>query len=617
MFALRAACCNLPSLALIRLSIGGRFTVHHCLALHPSLRPACLVQCAAVRCHLRARTATFPARLRMESSQAFSPARFTASTTSSSSPPPAAASEEELDHPYHHRSHDHRPLISRRGVDSTEDVDGYVDRPPSTLLQLASCLLLVILSFLVGVSSAYYLLSPRSIYPPLSCPLHVPITASSSPAAALSLSSNGVPGWSSGALADVDVQYDPAATNGAIAAAGAAFPLPGTKVSNFTVEAALPPSRWPRSIDRQSHQQAGIASVGASKDADTDPFISGSPARFQSAVRGAIVSLYTPNQHQQLMGRFEKNDELFYAPMASHTDIVIFYTVYPEDADALLHDDLLKLGCTELTNSSSLTSSNPQVSDIYARLRHPAIASLDELSSIREFVSPRGSHLITVPVAVNLPQHVVRDIGKLSRPDWMKCANKRWSMGYVLFSGAVFSSKLLLHPILRGYDYFVKMDLDIRFLQPIPAPSIFQSMHEQGCMWMHSQYSSRKEDCGLDGPEAVEAWAAEHQTVPASFGRKWWKSLDYFYGNFVGGWLGWVRSVENRQLATYLYENERHPGYFQHRWGDQPPFAKMLGMWFDIADGDVQGKYRMTVKKPMHSQVCDFSALRSVAFVHE
>ena len=528
-------------------------------------------------------------------------------------------SEEELGHPRYDQVHDQQHLLRKEPLSRIQEELLLVDQP-SLLFQVVTCVLLVVFSALLGVSATYYYLSPQLLSPLPSSQqngLHAIGPSSSSPSGASA--GEGVPvDWSAGVSIDGSIDYDPAMTNGAMLAARAIYPLPGTKLVNFTVDVvALPPSRWPATIDQHSHQPSTAdTSVGSITDT-TDPFVVGSPQRFQGPVRGAVVSLYTPNQHQQLLGRFAENEQLFYTPMADHADVIIFYTVFPDDADLLLHDDLLLLGCRELTNATALTSREPDNSDIYARLRHPAIAFPGQLGSIREFVTTHGAHILTVPIAVNLPQHLVHDIGKVQQPNWMKCANKRWSMGYVLFSGAVFSSKLLLHPILRGYDYFVKMDLDIRFLQPIPAPSIFQSMHEQGCMWMHSQYSSRKEDCGLDGPEAVEAWAAEHQTVPASFGRKWWKSLDYFYGNFVGGWLGWVRSVENRQLATYLYENERHPGYFQHRWGDQPPFAKQLGMWFDIADGDVQGKNRTTTAAPINSQVCNYAPLRRSVFIHE
>ncbi len=536
------------------------------------------------------------------------------SLTASSS---SSLSEEESNHSMD-ESHLLRKPLNLSRIQEEDGISTYFDQPSSSshsLAQIASCILLTLCSLLIGAAGTYCYLAPHLALPAGN------YAASGTILSPADASADVFPQSASNGLmstltysGDVSELYDPAVTSGAMAAAGAAHPLPGAKVINFTVEAALPPSRWPASVDKESHQSSAAADAAA--DA-TAAFLAGSPQRFQGAVRGAIVSLYTPNQHPQLMGRFDVNDQLFYSAMADHTDIIIFYTVYPETAGLLLHTDLVALRCRELTNVTGLSSLDPTDSDIYARLRHPAVAFPLEMSSIREFVSERGSHILTVPIAVNLPQHVANDIGKLARPDWMKCAGHKWSMGYVLFSGAVFSSKLLLHPILRGYDYFIKMDLDIRFLRPVPGPSLFHSMHEQTCVWMHSQYSSRKEDCGIDGPEAVEAWASEHSTTPASAPYKWWKSLDYFYGNFVGGWLGWVRSLENRQLATYLYENERHPGYFQHRWGDQPPFAKMLGMWFPIADDAVHGKNRTSEKQPVRSQVCNYGALRKTVFIHE
>ena len=505
--------------------------------------------------------------------------------------------------------HDEQPLIHKRPL--WREQEQHLTRR-SFILQLV-CILFTIASTLAACSLYHSLLTDRSLS---DCqpPLRAASTSSSSAAGPLLGLSNTSAEWVTSAVGGDDTA-DAAVASFALAAAGALLPLPGTAVVNFTVEAALPPDRWPATIDRQMHYDSSAGPTVT--DHTTDPFIAGSPTRFHSTVRGAIISLYTPNQHDHLVHRFKVNDELFYGPHSSHSDVIIFYTVYPDNADWQLHVDLTSLGCRELTNTSSLTSRHPDISDIYARLRHPTIDFSLEMASIREFITPHAAHIITVPIAANLPQHLNRDPGRLQRPGWMSCFGQSWSMGYILFSGAVFSSKIVLHPILRGYDYFIKMDLDIRFLQPAPAPSLFHSMHNQSCVWMHSHYSTRQEDCGLDAGEAVEAWAAEHNTSPASHNTTWWKSLDYFYGNFVGGWLGWVRSVENRQLATYLYENERHPGYFQHRWTDQPPFAKMLGMWFSVADKDVRGQPRPTAEQQTHSQVCDFSALREGVILHK
>ena len=515
------------------------------------------------------------------------------------------------------QGYDQQHLIA----DKTHERVLHVDQR-SFIVQVALCLLLAVLS-IVAVTSTFYaqsLHSLQAVYPPPNSTLPLCQAPPALPpvAAAVDVAppTESVPpaAPSADAAAEFQFDYDPATSNFVVAAAGARYPLPGVKVHNFTVDPSLPPSRWPASIDSRSHRNESAPPV---PDA-TEAFLAGSPHRFQGSVRGAVVTLYTPNQHDNLMQRFKENDELFLGAMADHSDMILFYTIYPVSAEDAVHADLGTLGCREITNSRSQSSTEPTNSNIYARLRHPGIAYPEDLSSVREFISPKGTHIITVPIAVNLPLHVLNNPGKLKRYDWMACANMRWSLNYVLFSGAVFSSKLLFHPIMRGYDYFIKMDLDIHFLKPIPGPSLFQSMADQHCIWMHSKViQDDREDCSKDGPEAVEAWAAEHQTKPASLGTKWWKSYHYYYGNFQGGWLGWFRSVENKQLATWLYENERHPGYFQHRWGDQPPFIKMVGMWFSLTEESVLGEPRTTAEKPVSSAICNFEQLRNTQFVHQ
>ena len=307
--------------------------------------------------------------------------------------------------------------------------------------------------------------------------------------------------------------------------------------------------------------------------------------------------------------------------MADHSDLVLFYTLFPTDADQELHEVLTNnLKCTELTDRDSLTSRDPQSSDIYARLRHPQMRYPLRLHAVREFLSPHGTHIITVPIAVNLPRYLHADPGHIQRADWLGCHGIRRSLDYNLFSGSVFSHQLLFHPILRGYDYFVKQDLDIQW-HKAPVPSLFQSMREQQCVFMHSEYNGYGTDCGEDAPKVYELYASTRfGTSPPSKGTTWWASNDYFYGNLLGGWLGWMHSEENRQLAEFVYEDPTVPGYFPHRWGDQPPYHKMLGMWFHVSDDEVRGQNRTALDRPdrppVTSKVCDFHELRNVDFTH-
>ena len=211
-------------------------------------------------------------------------------------------------------------------------------------------------------------------------------------------------------------------------------------------------------------------------------------------------------------------------------------------------------------------------------------------------------HLITVPVVINLPRYLQRDPGLLLRPDWMTCWGLRWDMDYTLYSGAVFPTQLFTHPVLAGYDYFIKLDLDVRITRLMPSP--FMRMAEQRCVYMHAEYRDRREDCGLDAPEAVAEWGRRGGRVAASNGTRWWWSTDYYWGNFMGGWLGWMKSRENEALAEWLYEEKEWSGYFKRRWGDQPSVMKMMGMWYELGEQEVRG-----VESGV-GMVCDMSKVR-------
>ena len=366
---------------------------------------------------------------------------------------------------------------------------------------------------------------------------------------------------------------------------------------NFTVPPLLA-QRWP--VPPTALQQAEPSSAA-------DPFTSHSPGRFQS-MRGAVVSLYTPNQHEWLTANFKPNCRHLLAPMADHSDWIVYYTLYPHDGSEQLHKLLVEQGSLLIVDPST---SHPS-SDLYGRLR--ALNYSLTVDGVREYLTADSVHVITVPVVVNLPQYLQRDAGLMLRPDFNMCWRLKWQLEYSLLSGAVFPQQLFLHPILDGYDYFVKLDMDVQVVQPLPFPSLFHRMAGQSCVMMHTTYRSRGEDCGLNAPEAVASYAASAlQSVAASSGQQWWGGLDYYWGNFMGGWLGWMKSAENAALSEWLYEDGQLSGYFSRRWTDQPVVIHMLGLWYNLSDSEVRG----VGLDGGPGLVCDYSALREQHVLHK
>ena len=348
---------------------------------------------------------------------------------------------------------------------------------------------------------------------------------------------------------------------------------------NYTVAPHLH-SRWPVPYPGNTHRTRSDAETHGASDA----FARHSPGRF-SSTRGAVISLYTSSQREWLSRNFHANAATFFEPMSEHADWLLFYPLYPTDVSRELHDLLTSLNASLITDPSTTASTHPS-SDLYGRLRE--LQYPHDLAAVREYLTAGGVHVITVAVVINLPQYLAEDAGLLLRADWMTCWGIRWDMDYALYSGAVFPTQLMVHDVLVGYDLFLKLDLDVRITQRM-ALSPFHRMAAQQCVYLHAEYRDRVEDCGLDAPDAVAAWAAAHGAVPAANATRWFWSTDYYWGNFMGGWLGWMRSPQNVDLSRHLYEDRERSGYFRRRWGDQPSVVKMLGMWYRLGEDEVRG----------------------------
>ena len=324
-----------------------------------------------------------------------------------------------------------------------------------------------------------------------------------------------------------------------------------------------------------------------------------------SSPKGAVVSLYTGYGYggdQWFRQQWPDNERNFFAPFASHVHWVVFYLRWPTIHNAY---------------DAFHTSINRREAPLNWTLLAPAdrvILPLDDPSYPltdrgEEYLTPLGARVLLMPLILNLPQWIADDPGLLDRPGWRTCTGRAWDMDYIMYSGAAYVWHVLQHPLLRRYDYVLKSDLDNRWvLQPPESP--FEHMARKGCVWMHSNKGG-PEDCGVDAFEAVNAWAADRHVVPQSDGQPFMhvESFGNFAGNFIGGWMGWLGSEENLDLARFLYEDRRYPGYFQRRWTDQPAWSIMLGTFHKLTVDEFLGKNG--------SAVCDLESWRGKYFVHK
>ena len=238
------------------------------------------------------------------------------------------------------------------------------------------------------------------------------------------------------------------------------------------------------------------------------------------------------------------------------------------------------------------------------------------LSTGTEFQTPSGLRVLLYPVAFNLPQWLVNgdvDALDMHRQHWHHCYGKAWSLDYELYSGAVWTWPLLSHRLMPAYDFVLKQDLDIEWTAR-PPESPFLLMQRQQCVMLHSQFRRRVEDCNADADLSALQWAAQRQHVPASNGSQFFHlSNGYMYANVLGGWLGFFTSPHALSLLRHLWESPDWPGYFQHRWTDQPAWSLLLGMFYNVSDACMLNEEQSTQPCPA---VCDLTAWRRVYFRH-
>ena len=324
------------------------------------------------------------------------------------------------------------------------------------------------------------------------------------------------------------------------------------------------------------------------------------------SMRGVVVSLWAGTSGDlwsEFINLWPSREQHFFVPMRDHCDHIIFYTVWPTNSHKAVMDAGAALGW------KSLHGENRTVIPAVQKRGNFTLESEGD-----EFLTVGGVHVLLFPIIMTFPYWLTVDAGLLEQDDWHRCVGMKWSLDYELYSGTIFIHRILSHPILSGYDYYIKLDLDVRFNKPIPM-SPFLVMQQHQCVWLHSKFIDysvfHDEDCAKGAYEAAMAWAESTGHVAISKDTQFFHHQNgYYYGNFIGGWLGYLRAPQNLHLMHYLENSPQHPGYFRHRWGDQPPYSSMLGMWYNLSDEEATGVHETQA-------VCDLTSWRTtLVFEH-
>jgi hypothetical protein len=148
-----------------------------------------------------------------------------------------------------------------------------------------------------------------------------------------------------------------------------------------------------------------------------------------------------------------------------------------------------------------------------------------------------------------------------------------------------------------------KIDTDIIFKLPAPS-SLFIDAARRKCIFAHTRIEQAWPNCQARSNDAMDAYASLRGIIPRSGEREWCRDESlYFYGNFVFGYAGMLRSAENLDYMTYLFD-EWKDGLYKHRWTDQAIWPKIVCMWTDVEE------------VMENESVCDYGKWRSWIFKH-
>ena len=216
--------------------------------------------------------------------------------------------------------------------------------------------------------------------------------------------------------------------------------------------------------------------------------------------------------------------------------------------------------------------------------------------------TPRGTRVRLRARDFALPIYLQRDPSLLDAPGWRECEGQKWSLGYVLYSGAAYAHHVYTDELLATYDYTFKVDADVRFRRRPPVDPV-AVMREQRCVLAHTEVvpGSSHASCQHGAFAALTQFSKKSGSPIASADYSWCSQShgpDYFYGNLMGGASSFLRSEANTLLNLWLYECDE--GFFRSRWGDQVSPTLYLCHWLDIP----------SLNKSDVSNVCDFSNWR-------
>ena len=114
-----------------------------------------------------------------------------------------------------------------------------------------------------------------------------------------------------------------------------------------------------------------------------------------------------------------------------------------------------------------------------------------------------------------------------------------------------YTHQMLSLKILSDYDYFMKVDADVRAMKPI----YIQPLLHKGIVFIHtSKFPQDNPLCNKDALKFAQSYCHNQWSSPHTI----------YYGNFIIGWLGLFTSPEVLDFSDHHWKNG-----WEYRWTDQ------------------------------------------------
>lgn len=216
--------------------------------------------------------------------------------------------------------------------------------------------------------------------------------------------------------------------------------------------------------------------------------------------------------------------------------------------------------------------------------------------------TPYNTEVIMQAIIVHLPRYYLH----AAKVRQLTCGNKSFSTAYALYSGAVYSYHIPRLPLLKLYDFLVKLDSDVWFSQA--APDIGHEMQRKQCLVGHTSVKKAAKGCEAESFSALQNFSIARGVQIKSANAPWCNKDGasigaYFYANVIAFSTSFIQDPLVLELGAFLYEEWQH-GYFDYRWTDQAPFMLYLCIFAEI---------NALTTSPL---ICDFSCWRNVIFSH-